>query len=341
MLIMPGNHSSWFVHYWSGKCPGVFAHLWSPPRAIDLYPHLDYACDNYRFAATVGGKFWSAREFRRWIAQIRALPKKPLFLVVPDVPFHAKETLEEWQVWEPELRELGVPLAFAVQNGIKLEQIPKSTDWLFVGGTDEWRYPRLREITGMGKPVHVGRVNSMRRIWQCDEAGVVSVDGTGWFRGDEYRKLESYLQYRIGALKCPQVCVGGCGGIGVSGGCSVSQGQLGIDAPSLLGPHSALIKQSPPWQRQSIPGNLQRHHLLLAIREWKTWTKDWEANGRRLKNQRFWVVYEGSLYPPKLLISVANVYANGRMLPTHAFSGGRDAHRFLRQRGFEVVEAAR
>lgn len=76
----------------------------------------------------MNGKFWSANLFRRWVAQVKYLKKPPLFLVVPDVPFYAKETLEEWQVWEPELRELGVPLAFAVQNGIRLEQIPKSAD---------------------------------------------------------------------------------------------------------------------------------------------------------------------------------------------------------------------
>lgn len=31
--------------------------------------------------------------------------------------------------------------------------------------------------------VHVGRVNTYRRLVQCEEAGAESCDGTGWTRG--------------------------------------------------------------------------------------------------------------------------------------------------------------
>ena len=47
-----------------------------------------------------------------------------------------------------------------------------------------------------GKRVHVGRVNSMRRVWLCHDLGIESVDGTGWFRdGDNHQNLLKLEQY--------------------------------------------------------------------------------------------------------------------------------------------------
>lgn len=93
------------------------------------------------------GTRWSSRAFRQWLTQIKYLPKSLLFLVVPDVPRNAQATLAEWERWEAELRELGVPLAFALQNGMELEQVPCSADYLFIGGTDDWRYPRFGRLS--------------------------------------------------------------------------------------------------------------------------------------------------------------------------------------------------
>jgi len=151
--------------------------------------------------------------------------------VVPDLPRNAKATLEEWWVWEDEMRQLGIPLAFAVQDRIKPEQVRPSADWLFVGGTDEWCYPGLREITSMGKQVHVGRVNTIRRVQQCDEAGVASVDGNGWFTGDRYQMLLPYIQERQACLRFSVQPLGYGAGKGV--GLSAEQVSLFPRRPDL------------------------------------------------------------------------------------------------------------
>ena len=42
------------------------------------------------------------------------------------------------------------------------------------------------------------------------------------------------------------------------------------------------------------------------------------------------------MYPPKLVISIANRYANGSELDSTKFSGGKESNEFLKARGFEI-----
>ena len=311
MMIMPANYAGWEIHVWATRCPGVLGHLWSPPRTITIYPHLDYVCDNRRWIDAENRKPWSETVFLDFCEQLRWLPKKPLFLLVPDVPRSAEGTLNEWQRWEERLRKYDLPLAFALQDGIELKQIPQSADWLFVGGTDDWRYPRLPEIVAMGKPVHVGRINTPKRIWQCHGLGVKSVDGTGYFKGDRYCKqgLESYLRY------CEQQLY------------QVTQPrQISLLQPQLS---DRRIIREQDWRR--IPSNITRGHLLMAIDHWARW-REQQGQGRSL----YFVNHDGKHYPVKQLLSYANLYANGIVLPVNHFSGGACANRFLEQRGFEI-----
>ena len=201
-------------------------------------------------------------------------------------------------------------MAFALQNGIELEQVPRSADWLFVGGTDDWRYPRLPDIVAMGKPVHVGRVNTSKRIWQCHDLGVRSVDGTGYFKGDPYcyQGLEAYIRYReehLYQLVQPQ--------------------QLSVLQPQLS---DRAVIRAQDWRR--IPDNITRDHLLMAIDQWARWQG-------KPGHGTYFVAHKGEYYPAKRLISYANLYANGEVLPVHHFSGGATTNRFLGRRGFEVV----
>jgi len=51
-----------------------------------------------------------------------------------------------------------------------------------------------------GTPIHVGRVNHERELWQCDLAGATSVDGTGFVRNERGRNhVRAYLAKRYGA----------------------------------------------------------------------------------------------------------------------------------------------
>lgn len=101
--------------------------------------------------------------------------------VCPDVVGDAAATLERFTRYAPVIRDHGYPVAFVTQDGLTLDAVPwAGFDVLFVGGTDTHKlteaYPFIAEAKRRGLWVHVGRVNSIRRMaafWMAD-----SVDGT-------------------------------------------------------------------------------------------------------------------------------------------------------------------
>jgi hypothetical protein len=194
MMVMPANNSKGLVHYWAGKNPGCLGHIHSPGQKINFYPWLPYALDNGRFISSTKGRHWDESLFIAHLNYASSLPSPPLWVVVPDVWGDANQTLAEWEVWAPRLRAWGFPLAFAVQDGIDPKDVPTDCDVVFIGGSDNWRYPRINQYVELGKPVHVGRVNHSKYLWACHDAGVTSCDGTGWFRGDK-RQLNALLHY--------------------------------------------------------------------------------------------------------------------------------------------------
>ena len=235
------------------------------------------------------------------------LAKKPGWIVVPDVRLDAKATLKSWQEWEPQLRCYGVPLAFAMQNGMQVEDIPESANVLFIGGSDDWRYPRMAEFAqfarSTGRLIHVGRVNSIRRIQQLEALEIDSVDGTGWFRGNDYKQLEDYFRMKVGELESPQ--------------------QFSLFGDDSYQQSWATLAGKPRFFHQRIPKNITREHLLQALARWET-------TPERYRSTRWGVLHEGQLYAPKLLIARANLYANGQFYAPHLFHGGKEANGFFK-----------
>jgi hypothetical protein len=320
---MPANNASSYVHYWAGRQQGLVGHLWSPGRNISYYPWLPYMLDNGKYAAVAAGRTWDGNQFIQHCNHAMTLPVMPRWIVVPDEPRNAAQTLKLWQEWEPILRPYAVPLAFAIQDGIEFEQIPQSANVCFIGGSDAWRYPRLEAIVerghANGKLIHVGRING-HKIWLCDRLGVDSIDSSGWFSGPYPRAiLEHYFRYRVGEAEPP------------------SADQLNLLTVEPEGnsyfEQFCRVQPKPNFWRHRIPPNIEREHLLQAMEHWA----DVPAKHQPTK---FVVVHEGKLFPPKLLIARANVYANGTYWFPHLFSGGEKLHRFLRHRGFDIVQIA-
>jgi len=81
-----------------------------------------------------------------------------------------------------------------------------------------------------------------------------------------------------------------------------------------------------------IPPNITRQHIIQAIEEIK---RD-GVPGRRM-SRKFLLEFRGQYYPPKYVISLANKYANRRLLPPHVFYGGGEANAFLQALGFKIV----
>jgi hypothetical protein len=108
------------------------------------------------------------------------------FVVCPDIVAGGMESLAFSVSWMPKMRHFK-QILLPVQDGMEASEVGKilrerRNVGIFLGGTTEYK---LREMYGWGMVAaswrrwyHVGRVNSMRRIRLCAEAGATSFDGT-------------------------------------------------------------------------------------------------------------------------------------------------------------------
>ncbi|RIA09378.1 5-methylcytosine-specific restriction protein B [Flavobacteriaceae bacterium MAR_2010_72] len=82
-----------------------------------------------------------------------------------------------------------------------------------------------------------------------------------------------------------------------------------------------------------IPENITKDHIEKAIQE-----IDKKGIVKGEHSSTYDVVYNSKRYPPKLVVSLANKYANGEILPRGSFSGGPNhpAFKLLDKLGFEI-----
>lgn len=83
----------------------------------------------------------------------------------------------------------------------------------------------------------------------------------------------------------------------------------------------------------SIPKNIKKSHLLQAISE-----IDEKGVTYGARSKYYDLLFEEKKYPPKLVLSIANKYANGKELDRNSFTGGEttECFRVLRTNGFLV-----
>lgn len=80
-----------------------------------------------------------------------------------------------------------------------------------------------------------------------------------------------------------------------------------------------------------IPRNINKEHIIKAIEEIE---RTGIPSGR--KSKKFLLKYNGKTYPPKYVISLANIYTNGKRLSSNEFSGGMETNKFLQNLGFDI-----
>jgi hypothetical protein len=189
MMVMPANHSSPVLHYLAGKHPGSLGWLIGPTarRKTKLRPWLPFALDNDAYSAWVKKVEWDLEAWRSLLRWASKQSYKPLWVLVPDVVANHEATLSNWGRFAPEAASFGWPLAFAVQDGMSMKDVPASASVVFVGGSTEFKWSTLPMWVSNFPRVHVGRVNCVKKLQECEALGVSSVDGTGWFR-DETRQ---------------------------------------------------------------------------------------------------------------------------------------------------------
>jgi len=121
-----------------------------------------------------------------WLAWLQAHrhPHLCRFATAPDVVGDAVATLARSAPFLPVIRALGYPAALVAQDGLEALEVPwESFDVLFLGGTTSWKLSRhaqalTAEALGRGVPVHMGRVNSLRRLRHAQRTGCTTADGT-------------------------------------------------------------------------------------------------------------------------------------------------------------------
>ena len=77
---------------------------------------------------------------------------------------------------------MGLPVAFVLQDGQEDLPLPEA-DCYFVGGTTKFKLSQtahdlVREGKTRGALIHMGRVNSLRRLQTAQDMGCDSVDGS-------------------------------------------------------------------------------------------------------------------------------------------------------------------
>jgi hypothetical protein len=142
---------------------------------------------------------FDADAFRRLLRRAARAPGL-LWVVCPDCVGDARGTLARWREWEPELRAAGVPVAFVLQDGQERCELP-AADSYFVGGSTRWKLSEAAgdlagEAKRRGALLHMGRVNSLRRLALAHDLGCDSVDGTKVSRweGSILRRFLAYCR---------------------------------------------------------------------------------------------------------------------------------------------------
>lgn len=150
-------------------------------RYRDPVPPWRFGLDNGAWSARGGGTF-DAAAFERSVDAIGGLAD---WIVLPDVVCGGPASLDLSLSWLPRLEHLGVLLLLPVQDGMEIEQIRPLIGpqvGLFVGGSTAWKEATMATWAALAREqrayVHVGRVNTRRRIALCVSAGVDSFDGT-------------------------------------------------------------------------------------------------------------------------------------------------------------------
>jgi hypothetical protein len=154
---------------------GVLGQMVTPNAGNRIVPGATWALDNGCFSDR-----WSSA---RWLRTLDRLAGKPgcLFAVVPDVVGCHRETLHLWNHWWSAPMRRGYRVAFVAQDGCDF--LPVGPRALFIGGTTDWKLSRYaqraaRAAKDLGWWVHMGRVNSLRRLRLAADMGCDSVDGT-------------------------------------------------------------------------------------------------------------------------------------------------------------------
>ena len=136
-----------------------------------------WAADNGCFARP---DRYSDEGYLSWLS---ARPRNAIFAAAPDVVGDWLATITRALPMLKQIKELGFKAAIVLQDGATVDYVPwDRCDTVFIGGSTNWKLgaavPGLvAEARRRGKGVHMGRVNSWRRLRVAKAIGCESCDG--------------------------------------------------------------------------------------------------------------------------------------------------------------------
>ncbi|WP_412538730.1 hypothetical protein R8Z50_23100 [Longispora sp. K20-0274] len=159
-------------------------------------PGVAWCADNAVFVDGYPGD----AKYLAWLRRLgqRSDRQLPAFATAPDVVCQAAATLARSEPMLDPIRAAGYPVALVAQDGLEDLDIPwDAIDALFLGGSTEWKLGPAAthlaaEARGRGLWVHMGRVNSHRRLAHAASIGCHSADGT-YLRFGPDRNLPNLL----------------------------------------------------------------------------------------------------------------------------------------------------
>ena len=157
---------------------GLIGAILTPAQGNLLPAGADWCADNGCFGSGYPGD----RAWLTWLHRMRRRSESCAFATAPDVVADAGATLKRSRPLLPAIRDLGYPAAFVAQDGL-VDPPWDEFDVLFIGGSTGWKLgPAAAGLAEQahrhGKPVHVGRVNSAKRMRYARWIGADSADGT-------------------------------------------------------------------------------------------------------------------------------------------------------------------
>ena len=148
---------------------------------------MPIACDNSAY---------SNFSESRYLSMIDKITVPVLWITLPDEVANPHRTNELWQEW---INYVDYPRAYVGQDGCEDMEIPwDDLTCFFIGGTTDWKLSKtaadlVKEAKLLNKWVHMGRVNSDKRLSYAYRIGCDSVDGTRYSKFSKIELLKALL----------------------------------------------------------------------------------------------------------------------------------------------------
>lgn len=143
---------------------------------------MRFSLDNGAWSYFQQGRSFDERAF---MVAVEKMGERADWIVLPDIVGGGLRSLDYSLAWLERLRGLPTPVLLAVQNGCEIEDVRSLLSpavGIFIGGDTTWKEKTAVEWGKVARKrnclLHVGRVNSARRIGICAAAGASSFDGS-------------------------------------------------------------------------------------------------------------------------------------------------------------------